>query len=542
MSETVVFRARRVLTMDPNRPSATHVAIRDGKILAVGGAEIASAWGGGRLDDRFADAILMPGFVEGHAHMMAGAMWRYFYAGYQDRTDPEGRLWKGLTDIDQVIRGLREAESRLDAAVPLVGWGFDPIFLRTERLNRTHLDAVSATRPIVIMHSNFHLMTVNSAALALAGYTRDTEAEGVLRGPDGEPNGELQEMAAMFPVMRRLRIDFRALSREAQSIRAFGQTAMRVGVTTCADLINDLHDDDVETLLAVTGDDDYCLRIVPALNAMSDTPDRIVERALAVRSRSSNMLRLGAVKLMTDGSIQGYTARLKWPGYINGAPNGIWNTPPEKLEALVDTLHAAGVQMHIHVNGDEASEVAIDAVEKAVRRHGGPEHRHTLQHCQMADAAQFRRMATVGLCVNLFSNHLWFFGDQHLELTMGEDRAHRLDAARFALDHGVPMAIHSDAPVTPMGPLQTAWCAVNRVTPKGRVLGQAQRISVAEALHAITIGAAYTLRLDHEIGSIEVGKRADFAVLADDPTEVSAQALRDIGVLGTVSGGRVFLA
>ena len=542
MAATTVFKARRILTMDPNRPVATHVAVRDGRVLAVGDAEVATAWGGGTLDTRFADAVLMPGFVEGHAHMMAGAMWQYVYAGYQDRQDPSGKLWKGLTDIEQVIAGLREAESRLEPDAPLIGWGFDPIFLPTERLNRTHLDAVSSSRPIVIMHSNFHLMTVNSAALALAGYTRETLAEGVLRGTDGEPNGELQEMAAMFPVMRRLKIDFRALSREPRSIRAFGQTAMRVGVTTSADLISELPDEDVDTLLSVTGGDDFPLRIVPALNGMSDTPERIVERALALRARTSDMLRLGAVKLMTDGSIQGYTARLKWPGYINGAPNGIWNTPPERLEALVDALHAAGVQMHIHVNGDEASEVAIGAIERAVRKHGGLEHRHTLQHCQMADDAQFRRMATAGLCVNLFSNHIWFFGDQHLELTIGVDRALRLDAARSALDHGVPLAIHSDAPVTPMGPLQTAWCAVNRLTPKGRVLGEAQRISVAEALSAITLGAAYTLGLDGEIGSIETGKRADFAVLGDDPTAVSPETLRDVPVLGTVCGGRVFMA
>jgi predicted amidohydrolase YtcJ len=542
MNETVVFRARRVLTMDPNRPVATHVAVRDGRILAVGDVDVAAAWGGGKVDDRLADAILMPGFVDGHAHMMAGAMWRYFYAGFQDRLDPNGKLWKGLADIGAVIRGLREAEARLPEDAPLVGWGFDPIFLPTERLNRKHLDAVSSTRPIVIMHSNFHLMTVNSAALALAGYTRDTNAEGVLRGPDGEPNGELQEMAAMFPVMRRLQVDFRALSRQEESIRAFGQTAMRVGVTTSADLINDLQDDDVATLLSVTSSPGHPLRIVPALNGMNDTPDRIAARALELRPRSSDMLRLGAVKLMTDGSIQGYTARLKWPGYVNGAPNGIWNTPPEKLDLLVDALHAAGIQMHIHVNGDEASDVAIASIEKAVRKHGGLEHRHTLQHCQMADEAQFRRMATVGLCANLFSNHIWFFGDQHLELTIGEDRARRLDAARSALDHAVPLAIHSDAPVTPMGPLQTAWCAVNRTTPKGRVLGEGQRISVAEALRAITVGAAYTLGLDGEIGSIETGKKADFAILGDDPAAVAPEVLHDVPVLGTVSGGRIFLA
>lgn len=542
MAETVIFRARRVLTMDPNRPNATHVAVRDGRILGVGGADIAGAWGGGKVDERFADAVMMPGLVEGHAHMMAGAMWCYFYAGFQDRRDPEGRLWKGLTDIDQVIRGLCKAERRLTDGEPLIGWGFDPIFLPTERLNRKHLDAVSSKRPIVILHSNLHLMTVNSAALAIAGYTRESEAEGVLRDTVGEPNGELQEMAAMFPVMRRLKIDFRDLSRKPGSIRAFGQTAMRVGVTTSADLINDLEDQDIETLLAVTGRDDHPLRIVPALNGMRGVPERIAERALAVRSHSTNMLRLGAVKLMTDGSIQAYTARLKWPGYVNGAPNGIWNTTPEQLAVLVDTLHAAGIQMHIHVNGDEASEVAIGAIEKAVRRHGDLKHRHTLQHCQMVDASQFRRMAAVGLCANIFSNHIWFFGDQHFELTIGEDRARRLNAARSALDHGIPLAIHSDAPVTPMGPLQTAWCAVNRLTPKGRILGEAQRISMSEALHAVTIGAAYTLGLDGEIGSIETGKRADFAVLADDPSESAPETLRDIEVLGTVSGGRVFLA
>lgn len=540
MSQTVVYRARKIITMDVNRPAATHVAVRDGRILAVGGADVAAPWGAARDDARFADAVLMPGFVEGHAHMMAGAMWQYVYAGYQDRHDPDGVLWPGLTSIEAVIDGLCEAEARLADGAALVAWGFDPIFLPTERLNRRHLDAVSTGRPIVVMHSNFHLMTVNSAALALVGYDRDTAVEGVFKGADGTPTGELQEMAAMFPLLRRLGIDFRALSRQPDSVRAFARTAQRVGVTTSADLMAELPDDDVETLLALTGEADFPLRIVPALNGMSDTPERVAERALALRARSGDRLRLGAVKLMTDGSIQGFTARLKWPGYLERSENGIWNTPPAALEAMVERLNAAGVQMHIHVNGDEASEVAIAALEKALAAHPGGDHRHTLQHCQMADAAQFRRMAALGLCVNLFANHVWYFGDQHVERTLGPDRAGRIDAARTALDHGVPLAIHSDAPVTPMAPLFTAWCAATRRTPQGRVLGAAQRITVDEALHAITLGAAYTLKLDDEIGSIETGKRADFAVLDDDPTAVAVDALKDIGVRGTVLGGRVF--
>jgi predicted amidohydrolase YtcJ len=160
----------------------------------------------------------------------------------------------------------------------------------------------------------------------------------------------------------------------------------------------------------------------------------------------------------------------------------------------------------------------------------------------MIDGPLFARMAELGLSVNLFANHLWYWGDQHYEMTMGPDRANRLDACRSALEAGVPLAIHSDAPVTPLGPLFTAWCAVNRVTPKGRTLGKDQQISVMEALHAITLGAAWTLKMDHLIGSIECGKHADFALLKDDPLEMAPERLKDVGVAGTVLGGVVYMA
>jgi predicted amidohydrolase YtcJ len=243
---------------------------------------------------------------------------------------------------------------------------------------------------------------------------------------------------------------------------------------------------------------------------------------------------------MADGSIQGYTARLKWPGYLESRPNGIWNAPPEQLRNQIIKLHGEGVQLHIHVNGDEASEVGLDALEEAMIRFPRGDHRHVLQHCQMADESQFRRMKALGVCVNLFANHIWYFGDQHYELTMGPDKAMKMDACASALRNGVPLAIHSDAPVTPMGPLHVAWCAVNRITPSGRVLGENQKISVEDALYALTLGAAYTLKLDSEIGSIEVGKKADFAVLGEDPLVAAPENLKDIRVLGTVMGGRHF--
>lgn len=541
MSEITVFQAKCIITMDPNCPEATHVAVRDGMILAVGDATCADAWGDVQHSDALAGAIVMPGFVEAHAHMMAGAIWEYTYAGFHDRIDPDGALWQGLASTHAVVARFAEAEAALPPDAPLIGWGFDPIFLPGDRLSRTHLDRVSTERPIAILFSNFHLMCVNSAALDLVGYDAGTNVEGVVKGPDGAPTGELQEMAAMFPIMRRLGIDFRNLSQRDSAIRSYAKVATRAGVTTVTDLFSELQEEDLALMQAITGEETFALRIVPALGAVGGTPSEIADRALRLRAQSTDKLRLGAVKLMTDGSIQGWTARVKWPGYVGGQPNGIWNLAPEQIADLCAEMHARGVQMHIHVNGDEASEVVIDALEVAARQAVWPGARHVLQHCQMMGADQFRRAAELGLCVNLFANHIWYFGDQHVALTMGRGRANRMDSARSALDAGLNLAIHSDAPVTPMGPLFTAWCAVTRQTMSGEILGPAQRITVDEALHAITLGAAYTLKLDGEIGSIETGKRADFTILGADPRKSAPFDLKDIPVLGTVFAGRVNL-
>ena len=431
---------------------------------------------------------------------------------------------------------------------PLIAWGFDPIYFGGERMTVDHLDRASATRPIVIAHANGHLMNVNSAMLKLGEITRDNEVEGVVKfatgANAGEPTGELQEPAAMFLVVRKIGDAGLLAPMTAAGVRSFARLACMQGVTTATDLVNKLTDADIAVLEDALGDEACGIRILPAFQAFHGTHGAALgaEHVKALLPRSTDKLRYGLVKMMLDGSIQGFSARLRWPGHFNGAPNGIWVMAPAQYEADFETYHRAGLLVHTHTNGDEASEAAIDAIERVLERAPQRDHRHTLQHGQMIDAPLFRRMARLGLCANLFANHLWYWGDQHYEMTMGPDRANRLDACGSALAAGVPLAIHSDAPVTPLGPLFTAWCAVNRVTPKGRVLGEAERITVPQALHAITLGAAWTLKLDDEIGSIECGKRADFCVLEDDPLTVDPAALKDVRVWGTVLSGRVFAA
>jgi len=544
-----VYQARKIITMNPVQPEARFVAVRDGRVLAVGDLDRMKAWGHFELDTRFADKVLMPGLVEGHCHLKEGGMWALPYLGWFDRRDPKGKLWTGLRAMDAVVARLREIDLQMSAAgkpaeEPLIGWGFDPIYFGGERMTVEHLDLASATRPIVIAHANGHLMNVNSPMLRLAGITRDTEIEGVMRFANGEPNGELQEPAAMFPVVRQVGGAGLLAPMDDAGMQGFAAIARLQGVTTATDLVNKLSEADCAVLERACADENYSVRILPAFQAFHGTHGAAqgAEHVGALMARNTDRLRYGLVKMMLDGSIQGFSARLRWPGYFNGAPNGIWVTAPAQYEADFETYHRAGLIVHTHTNGDEASEVAINAIERVLARSPRPDHRHTLQHGQMIDAPLFRRMAAQGLCANLFTNHIWYWGDQHYEMTMGPDRASRIDACRTALDNGVALAIHSDAPVTPLGPLFTAWCAVNRVTPSGRVLGEGDRITVAEALRAITLGAAWTLKLDHEIGSIECGKRADFCVLDDDPLTAAPMALKDIGIWGTVLSGRLFPA
>ncbi|MBU9649803.1 amidohydrolase [Burkholderia multivorans] len=545
-TRVTIFAARRILTMNPAQPAATHVAVRDGRILAVGDADDAAAWhtrfGACATDDTLRDQVLMPGFVEGHCHLMEGAMWDAVYVGYYDRRGPDGTRWPGLRSLDAVLDRLAQAERAMTDDGPLLAWGFDPIFFGTSRLTVRELDRVSARRPIVILHASVHLMNVNGAMLAQAGIDEDTDIDGISRDADGRPTGELQEFAAMFPVYRAIGSKLAiSAGEQPHAIRNFGRVAQLAGVTTATDLVNDLSPAGNRTLRDVTGDVDYPVRIVPAF-APQRSPARSADSVLAEVARNTDKLRFGAVKFIVDGSIQGFTARVRWPGYAGGQPNGLWLIPPAQLVDVFAPFHRAGLQLHIHTNGDEATEVVLDAMTTLLARDPRPDHRHTLQHCQMADAAQLERIRALGMCVNFFANHLYYWGDAHYAQTIGPDRANRMDAAGSAQRLGIPYALHSDAPITPLNPLFTAWCAVQRETASGRVLGEHERISVDDALRAITLGAAYTLKMDHLVGSIEVGKCADFAVLDDDPSRAAPARLKDVRVWGTVLGGRVFRA
>ncbi|GHB17320.1 amidohydrolase [Salinicola rhizosphaerae] len=535
-----IYSAQRILTMNPTLPEATHIAVRDGRVLGVGPLDELQDLGEYTLDERFAGKVILPGFVEGHSHALEGVLWEYAYAGYFPRQDPAGHTWPGLTDIASLQNHLRRQIAELPAAAPLIAWGFDPIYFPDRRLDRNDLDAIDAERPIVVIHANLHMMTVNGAMLRQSGLEARAEIEGVMTFGDGEPNGELREMAAMFAIFDTLGIDLFDRGSEPETLVRYAKIAQRHGVTTLTDLYNPLSETGVESMLATCARADVPMRLAPAMSALTYTAEVGIERVVDCRESSTDKLHFGLVKLMTDGSIQGYTARLNWPGYHDGKPNGMWNAEPERLTDIVQRYHQAGLQLHIHTNGDEAVDLMLDAIESAQELWPRPDHRHTLQHCQIINQAQMKRAARLGVCLNMFANHLYYWGDIHRERTLGFERSQRLEPLASADRLGIPIAAHCDAPVTPLSPLFTAWCTVARQTASGKTLGAHEALDVARALKLITLDAAYTLKLDDRIGSLEVGKFADMAILDEDPRDVPLEQLPHLHVAATMVGGIVF--
>ncbi len=547
-----IYPARQIITMNRAFPFAEAVAVRASRILGVGSIHDLTTWGDHTIDDRFRDHVLTPGFVEAHTHVMTGGVWQYTYVGYFDRKGPDGKLWKGCQDIDSVVDRLAGVEATLDDPhQPLVAWGLDPIYFPGERMVATHLDRVSDRRPSFVYHASGHLATVNSALMELESITVDTPTPGVARGADGQPNGELQEPAAMMLGGNAYREISIAMGTE-EAIWNYGNEARNCGTTLVTDLGTTPVDnqDRIDQWRRVTDDPSFPTRVMVATMGAGfgsrSTLSDLAQRTLELQATGTEKLRFGLVKIVLDGSIQGFTARVTWPHYYNppeGHPgNGLWLVPPDQMPEIVGAFHDAGLTVHCHCNGDEAAEVFIDAVEQSLERHPRWDHRHTVQHCQLTTPAQYRRMAALGMCANIFANHIFYWGDQHRDFTVGPERAARMDACATALREGVSFSIHSDAPITPMGHLHTAWSAINRLTASGDVLGPNERIPALAALESITIGGAHQLKLDHDLGSIEAGKLADFAVLDDDPLDVDPRTIKDIGVWGTVLGGVPFEA
>lgn len=538
--DDVIFTARLIRTANPARPTAQAIAVREGKVLAVGTLEECKEWGIKNVDTRFAEKVLTAGFVEAHAHSMTGMYHSIPYVGWFGRHMPDGSWIEGIRSNDDLISRIHTIANATPAGESIIVAGFDPIYLKSERLNRYHLDEATTHHPVFVFHASGHLATVNSFLLDKYDIAGTTQAPGVGRQEDGIPDGELREPAAMALAKDEFRFISRTVTSQ-ETFMHFGSAMRNAGITTVADLGNMFYakEDSRSALAHITIDSEFPIRVVSTsriIGGVSEAEDAVI-KVLASRQHEHDKLFFPIVKLVLDGSIQGFTAVLQWPGYFTGEDHGLFLTAPEQVVDILRPFHAAHIGIHCHCNGDATSEVFINAIETLLSEHSWLDHRHTITHAQLITSAQMRRARNLGMVANFFINHMFFWGDQHRHTTVGPDRAQHLNPCATADRIGLNYSFHTDAPVTPPGHLHTMWAAVNRMTPTGQVLGESERISIDRAFHAATIDAAYQLHLDHIVGSLEVGKYADMTVLDDDPYEVDSHKICDISVWGTVLGG-----
>ena len=538
MGAITVYTAKRIHTMNPGMPTATAVAVRDGQILEVGTPDSLAPWLEGAevvFDDRFADHILTPGFVDPHLHPTLGAvLLPTHFITAMDWSLPWG-MARAVRGHDAFVDRLRAIHEGIgDPDEPLITWGYHRIWHGD--IGRDLLDAVAPDRPVVVWQRSFHEMFVNSAALR---WLEIDEAE-VDRHPQVEiARGRFCEMGVAL-LMRSLKRHLLAPQRFRHGLDLLKRVVRYGGHTTIADMGMGFFDMDMEwagVKDALDRDDTpFRTAIVSRCNIDAD-PESELDRLADLPARNTERLRFGNhIKFFADGGFFAELMQLMAPGFIDGH-EGEWMTSPEQLEALCRAAWLRGFNLHVHCTGDLGVELALDILEKLQWERPRFDHRFTIEHFGVATPEQCRRLKVLGAQVSANPYYVHELGDAYWRHSIGMERASQMVRLGSLARNGVPFALHSDLTMAPALPLNNAWVAVNRLSESGRTLGEGERISVHRALRAITLDAAYILGLENEIGSIRAGKRADFTVLEQDPYEVPEAALRDVPVWGVVFEG-----
>ena len=548
---TTVYTARRVITMDPDLPSATAVAVSGSRIAAVG--DIDDLRRAGVVDDTFADAVICPGLIDQHLHPILGATTLMTEVIAIEDWPLPGRTYPAAHSEQEYRDRLTAAHRELAPGEWLFSWGYHTLWHGP--LDRAALDAISTSRPIVVWQRSCHEWFLNTAAIEALGLTAAGMAG---RGPASEmvdfDAGHWWE-TGMNLLLPSLSPVFMSPQRLTAGLEQLVDYLHRNGVTAINEpgIMWDIEPwplyqkilGDAETPFSST----FLVDARSQANAGMDPADAVADAEEQVARASAGKVRLlpKQVKLFADGAIISQLMQMREPylddaGHPDLCHHGEWMMQPEAFRAFAKVYWDAGWQLHIHVNGDAGLDLVLDTIEECMTGQPRTDHRTVIVHFANSSEEQVDRIARLGCIVSANPYYPVGFADQYTAHGLGAERADTMVRAASVLRRGIPLSLHSDLPMGPAAPLTLAWCAVNRQTPSGRTAGPEQRISVHDALRAVTIEAAYSWRMEDELGSITPGKLANFTVLGEDPFAVDPLRLNDIEILGTVYEGRLHTA
>jgi hypothetical protein len=538
-SADTIYHGGSIVTIDDSNPTAEAVAVKAGKIVAVGSEADVMAWRGDATEVvDLAGNTLLPGFIDAHGHVFNTGL-QALSANLLSR--PDGTV-NDIAALRQTF-GNWAAENRHGFASTgwIIGFGYDDSQLGEQRHpTRDDLDKVSLTMPVLAIHQSGHLAAINSKGLELVGITAGSAdpAGGVYRRYEGssEPDGVLEEMAffqVVFSILGTLNEDEnKALLMAGVDLYAsFGYTTAQEGRATR---------EAVATMARAAADNSLILDVVtyPDIQRAADT----IKPPLLAKGYTQRF-RIGGAKLSLDGSPQGKTAWLTEPYFVppEGKDPDYHGYPAlsdEEAAAYVETAFANGWQLLVHANGDAAADQLIMAVRAATEKYGEADRRTVMIHAQTVREDQLDAMKELGIIPSFFGMHTYYWGDWHRDSVLGPERAARISPAASALKRGMVYTQHHDAPVALPNSMMVLAAQVNRTTRSDQVLGPDQRVSVMDALKSITINAAYQHFEESSKGSLEPGKVADFVILDKNPLDVDPITLKDLRIMETIKEGK----
>ncbi len=532
MAKTIFYHAQ-VVTMEPKHPAAQAVLVEDGVISRVGTDEqiLALKEQDTILRDLEGKALL-PGFIDPHSHFTAVA---YSLLMVNAKPSPSGPC----DTRERLLSEFRKAYQAGDWSHGdwLMGMGYDPsAFPDKVGITRHDLDTVSTEVPICCIHSSGHMAVLNTLGLQKLGYWGDytVPAGGTVELlPDGTPSGLVTELAYLAPEIQ-AKTKAPGFQQVLGAMKKASDLYASFGITTGQDArVNESE----SQLLAAGGQAGMiCIDVVGIVApAAAET--------LLTQKDYADHVRMGGYKIFLDGSPQGKTAWLSQPYYEppEGYGPDYCGFPIYEDDAVVAEITRClenGWQLNTHCNGDEAAEQLIRCYERAIRQTGiHRDLRPVMIHAQTVRQDQLDRMAKLGMTASFFLDHVYYWGDWHYTSVLGPDRAENISPIRWALDRGIHCTMHQDSPVVAPNAMLAVHNAVNRTTLSGRVLGENQKISVQQALKAVTLDGAYQIFEEDSKGSVTAGKKADLVILGENPLTADPKTLKDIPVLETIKEG-----
>lgn len=541
-----IYSAREIVTLDPSQPKVTAVAVVNDRILACGTLKEVEAAVGDRtyeMDTTFQDKVVVPGFIAQHAHpLLASLSMSSEILSIEDWELPTGTV-PALKDKADFMERLKAAEAKLGSPeAVLFSWGYHAAFYGT--LTRSDLDEISTTRPVIIWLRSCHEFVLNSVALDQAGVTQEimdgwsTSAKEQSSFSEGHfwEQGMFSVLSHIAPMVANPDkfTEGALVLRKYMHAKGitFGNEPGGILAKPVQDAVNSVMSDssmpfrwsfmaDGKTLAETYADDAQVIAETDKLKSWYNGMTHFAE---------------GSVKLFADGAIYSLAMQLREP-YIDNY-HGEWMMDEDLFERSFRIYWDAGYQIHIHVNGDAGLDRVLNSLETNLKRNPRSDHRTTIIHFAVSAPDQVDRIKQLGAIVSANPYYVAALADQYSETGLGPERADQMVRLGDVERAGISYSLHSDMPMAPADPLFLMWCAVNRITSSGRVAGESQRISREGALRGVTINAAYSHRLEHERGSIEVGKLANFTILDENPLTVDAAEIKNIGVWGTIMEGR----